>query len=137
MVTLPEFYLTLPEKIRQEKSANKAGGDFALGKSKIAFEMNLDPKTKKTTIDISMRKLKFFVRPQVFAEISEFFIHCLEKLDLKKDKEAKAALSKSASANNQVVVKPVKPKKKSQIVPVTEINFALLDTIIVLERREF
>ena len=45
MVTLPEFYLTLPEKIRQEKSANKAGGDSALGKSKIAFEMNLDPKT--------------------------------------------------------------------------------------------
>ena len=107
MVTLPEFYLTLPEKIRQEKTANKAGGDFALGKSKIAFEMNLDPKTKKTTMDISMRKLKFFVRPQVFAEISEFFIHCLEKLDLKKDKEAKAALSKSSSANNQVVVKPV------------------------------
>ena len=34
-----------------------------------------------------MRKLKFFVRPQVFAEISEFFIHCLEKLDLKKEKE--------------------------------------------------
>ena len=35
-----------------------------------------------------MRKLKFFMRPQVFNEISLFTIACLKKLDLKKENEA-------------------------------------------------
>ena len=39
---------------------------------------------------ISLCKLKFFLRPQVFDEISEFLIESLKKLDLKKEKEQEA-----------------------------------------------
>ena len=83
MKTDQSFYLTLPDDIRKGKGSKQS-------KKKIAFQMILEPNNKRTCIDIKMRKLKFYVRPHVFAEISDFFIHCLQKLDLKKDKEAKA-----------------------------------------------
>ena len=34
---------------------------------------------------VHLAKLKFFLRPKVFVEISEFTIACLKKLDLKKE----------------------------------------------------
>ena len=45
---------------------------------------------------VTLSKLKFFVRPQVFQEISAFAIECLKKLDLKKE-ESEAALDSQAS----------------------------------------
>ena len=56
-------------------------------KPKIAFELILDPIARTQEMQIDMRKLKFFMRPAVFNEISEFTILCLKKLDLKKSRE--------------------------------------------------
>ena len=51
----------------------------------------MDPITKTQTMTVNMRKLKFFMRPAVFNEISNFTIECLKKLDLKKSREEQAA----------------------------------------------
>ena len=86
MVTTEDFYLTLPDRIRREKFGS-TGADISQRKQKIGFELVINPNTKKQTMKIELRKLKFFLRPQVFDEISEFLILSLKKLDLKKEKE--------------------------------------------------
>ena len=117
MVTTEDFYKTLPEKIRSEKisgsktnyhlkvqktkkrnqTVKKRGDDiFSSKNQKIAFELIMDPIAKTQTMTVNMRKLKFFMRPAVFNEISDFTIECLKKLDLKKSREEQAA-----SMNNQ------------------------------------
>lgn len=63
--------------------------------------MIMDPNSKTNTMNISMHKLKFFLRPQVFNEISEFTILCLKKLDLKKNNEKAARRSGSQSGEDE------------------------------------
>ena len=101
--------------------------------------MIIDPNEKITKIDISMRKLKLFSRPSVIAEISEFFIQCLEKLDLKKYIEEDEKEKSQPKAIEQNVAEASQPvdNKSSKIVAVTQVNVALLDSILILERREF
>ena len=82
MVTTQDFYLTLPDRIRQEKLSG-TGSDIYQRKQKIGFELIINTQTMK----ILVRKLKFFLWPQVFVKISEFLIESLKKLDLKKEKE--------------------------------------------------
>ena len=85
MVTNDEFYETLPDEIRQKKREKKKSSKT--NNDAISFVLDLDPNTNTQTIDIKMRRLKFFMRPQVFNEISLFSIACLKKLDLKKEKK--------------------------------------------------
>ena len=84
------FYKTLPSQVRQAK-LGKADADIPAHKHKLAFEMIMDPHSKTQKISISMRRLKFFMRPTVFKEISEFTIECLKKLDLKRELELSQA----------------------------------------------
>lgn len=49
--------------------------------------MTIDPHMHSQKITLSMRRLKFFMRPQVFKDISDFTIECLQKLDLKREIE--------------------------------------------------
>ena len=86
MVTTQDFYLTLPDRIRQEKLSG-TGSDIYQRKQKIGFELIINPQANTQTMTIRMLKLKFFLWPQVFVKISEFLIESLKKLDLKKEKE--------------------------------------------------
>ena len=86
---------------------------------------------------INMRKLKFFMRPTVFNEISEFTILCLKKLDLKKQREqADGTYQDEEDPMNDSFNNPdlgtAEDKGTTMI-----INFKLLESIFVLERREF
>ena len=83
---------------------------------------------------VTLSKLKFFVRPQVFQDISAFAIECLKKLDLKKE-ESEAALASQASGLDT----PASDDKesKNEQGKTTAISFKLLESIVVLERREF
>lgn len=135
MVTNDEFYRTLPDKIRQEKH-NNVGGDQKQHKPKIDFEMIMDPNMRTQTVKINMRKLKFFMRPTVFNEISEFTILCLKKLDLKKQREQEdGSYQEEKDPMNDSFNNPdlgtAEDKGTTMI-----INFKLLESIFVLERRE-
>ena len=81
-----------------------------------------------------MSKLKFFVRPQVFQGISAFAIDCLKKLDLKKE-ESEAALA-SQDSGLEIPANEDKAGNTGQG-KTTAISFKLLESILVLERREF
>lgn len=83
---------------------------------------------------VTLSKLKFFVRPQVFQAISEFAIECLKKLDLKKE-ESEAALASQASGLDNPATDDKESKNEQG--KTTAISFKLLESILVLERREF
>ena len=83
---------------------------------------------------VTLSKLKFFVRPQVFQGISAFAIECLKELDLKKG-ESEAALASQASGL-ETPATDVNEGETEQG-KTTLISFKLLESILVLERREF
>ena len=136
MQTSDEFYKTLPDEIRQKNRYGELGKSKSQSKEKISFELIMDPNTNRQTISIKMRKLKFFMRPTVFNEISQFTIECLKKLDLKKEKEAALPEIEEHDPMSDSFINPehgtVNDTGSTSI-----INFELLESIFVLERREF
>lgn len=152
MVTTDDFYKTLPEKIRQEKLSGqkiqkkrqtqvvkkRTDDIFSEKNQKIAFELIIDPVAKTQTITVNMRKLKFFMRPAVFNEISEFTILCLKKLDLKKLREKEAAMidEEDEDPMNDSFVNPVVGTAEDTGTTLL-INCKLEESILVLERKEF
>ena len=145
MVTTDEFYNSLPQQLNKNKANKQLSNDdkTTAKKQKISFEMIYDPNTKTQHINITMRKLKFFLRPQVFDEITDFTIECLKKLDLKKEQE-KSEKRKNGDGDegeegdpmNDSFLNPVKGTAEDKGNTMT-VRFKLLDSILVLERREF
>ena len=69
VITDEDFYKNLPLQVRKKKLGD-VGAEIPSDKHKFALEMLIDPTAKKNHVNISMRRLKFFVRPQVFKDIS-------------------------------------------------------------------
>ena len=139
MLTNEEFYRTLPDKIRAEKITTNDSADVKQKKQKIDFEMIIDPIANSQNMRVKMRKLKFFMRPQVFHEISEFAISCLKKLDLKTEKEGQQAKEDDEEDDdpmNDSFTNPVKGTADDKGMTVI-MDIQLLESIFVLERREF
>lgn len=78
-----DFYITLPQNVRKRKLGD-VNADIPKGKHKFSFEMIIDPTAHTRKITISMRRLKFFMRPKVFYDISEFATDSLTKLNQKR-----------------------------------------------------
>ena len=139
MVTSDEFYLTLPDQLRRSEFG---GADISERKQKVGFELIYDPHAKTQKMTVFLRKLKFFMRPQVFREISEFTIECLKKLDIKRQRELdEAAFNKPHTEDaddplNDSMLNPLKGTAEDKGTTLT-MNFKLLESIFVLERREF
>ena len=99
--------------------------------------MIMDPNNRTSTYNISMRKLKFFMRPAVFNEISEFSISCLKKLDLKKQREeVDSQIEEEHDPMNDSLTNPYLGTAEDRGTTMI-LNFRLLESIFVLERREF
>ena len=85
-------------------------------------------------MDLKLHKLKFFMRPRVLHELSEFAIASLKKLNLKKEKEI-AALDEEDPMNDSFHNPghgTADDKGWTMFM-----KFKMLKSILILERREF
>ena len=81
-----------------------------------------------------MHKLKFFMRPRVLHELSDFAIKSLKKLNLKKEKEI-AALDEDDPMNDSFH-NPGHGTADDKGWTMN-LKFKMLESILILERREF
>ena len=100
--------------------------------------MTYDPNTKVNRMKVHLQKLKFFLRPKVFNEISEFTIACLKKLDLKKGQEKETAIAENDDSDpmNDSFLNPQKGTADDRGTT-SRIDFKMQESILILERREF
>ena len=136
-----QFYHSLPDEIRKQYAA--ADGSVDPKSGMLRFDMQLDPVRQLQKIKIEMRYIKFFVRPLVFQELSQFTITALKKLDLKKRKVAKenqdsirvdqsSKMSEDISMNDSFLNQnPHLDQGSRQVIKVK-----MSDSMLVLERKE-